>query len=259
MEQRTARMTKEEVRKLDLDFDKGINTNSVLTRLQELAEANVPSAQGVLSAKFFLLGNFEKSKYWADKAIESGDGRGMNTLGLLYKNCSGNCVKSLEKAFEWFEKSARAGCSKGYLNMGFSYLYGEGCKKSSTDALFSVSEAAQMKEAGDDIPIKIFQILYYVKEGGEKNMAEAYSRISAMPEDALVSEGEPVGKAALPSLLLCGALLHFGKKGDLAAERKMAKALSNAKSSEFQWFGRYKMLMFDFNLNSAVEFGNPPV
>lgn len=60
--------------------------------------------------------NFEKSIYWAQKAVSSGNEIAMNCLGFCYEKGIGVQINE-ERAFEYYTKSAQSGCIEAYINL----------------------------------------------------------------------------------------------------------------------------------------------
>jgi len=131
------------VKELEIRFDKG-ETNAVLRSLTEMAESGCARAQGVLAAKLHALRNFEKANYWAVKAADKGDGRGMNVLGVLHLHGQAGCQRSPAQAISWFQKSGESGCAHGYNNLGVMYRDGNGCQKSALHAFEWFKKSAEL-------------------------------------------------------------------------------------------------------------------
>jgi len=280
----------EEVKKLDIESQDVIETNSVITRLRELAKKDVVQAQGVLASKLLILKDYENAKYWASKSADCGDGRGMNVLGLMCQHGWAGYEKSPEKAFDWFKKSADAGCSKGYLNLALAYKSGVGCQVSKAEVLKNLKNAVALNDPyacwylgmcyiaetnlvacseeegvrwiekavdlGDKGRAKLsLAMLYYKKgcrseNGGETFLAKAFTLLGELEEEFLAKQDYVMQK------MLWEAIQHFGNKGDIPCERKIARVLSAMKSSsnpDYRWLGKYRLLLLDFNENKQLR------
>jgi TPR repeat protein len=91
-----------------------------------------PESQRIL-AQAYLLGsgipkNYEKARYWYDRAAESGDKEAQNELGFMYY--IGNGVeRNVAKATRYFREAARQGLPLAQYNMGIIYYTGNGVEQ----------------------------------------------------------------------------------------------------------------------------------
>ena len=78
-----------------------------LTRKKVAASGNIKSMTNIAfiyNAYAGFKANFEKARYWYEKAAESGAVNSMYHLGYIYYRPYIDVEKNLQKAFEWWEK-----------------------------------------------------------------------------------------------------------------------------------------------------------
>lgn len=260
---------------LEEKYDQGIETNAVLAELTQLAEAGNSKAQGVLSAKLCDRNDFEGAKFWATKAADQGDGRGMNTLGVLYSRGQGGCQRLPAKVFEWFKKASKAGCARGYFNLGVVYRDGEGCEKSLTRAFEHFLKSAELGYApgcfevglcyclGRGTNVSMQEGVRWLKEAvkhgsreGRVPLAIIYATGNTeiaqdMEQAALLLKDESAEvlakKIKQHTLYKIGSYLN--ERGDEKQERRFwtALSISNPENPDLRWYGRLSILTMDFN------------
>lgn len=260
---------------LEEKYDKGIETNAVLSELTQLAEAGNSNAQGVLSAKLRDRNDFEGAKFWATKAADQGDGRGMNVLGILYLQGQAGFQRSPVQAFEWFQKASKAGCARGYFNLGVRYREGDGCHKSLTRGFECFLKSAELGLApgcfevglcyclGRGTNVSMQEGVRWLKEaanhgsrGGRVVLATIYAtgnpviardieQAAQLLKDESEEELVKVSQVALRNV---GLAYCNGKDESLG--RKFLTALSKSHrdgDDDLSWFGRLSLRLMDFN------------
>lgn len=260
---------------LEEKYDQGIETNAVLSELTQLAVAGNSKAQGVLAAKLHDRNDFEGAKFWATKAADQGDGRGMNTLGVLYFRGQGGCQRSPALAFKWFQKSGEAGCALGYFNLGVKYRDGDGCRKDRARSFECFLKSAELGYSegcvevgrcwlvGEGTHISSQEGVRWLKESikhgsrrGRLLLAITYAIGNAVIErdieqaaqllkDESVEELVKVPQAVLRNV---GLACCNGKDESLG--RKFLTALSKSRrggEDDLSWVGRLSIRMMDFN------------
>ena len=109
-------------------------------------------------------------------AADMGHPDAMNNLGRLYEHADvegrATIKRSYTKAFEWYEKAAKLGYSKGQVNLGSMYYSGRGLKSGPSYEMAAklFQEAA---DQGDPIAQNNLGICYEIGRGVEKNKLEA--------------------------------------------------------------------------------------
>lgn len=95
--------------------------------------------------------NFEKAKYWLEKAAESGSAEAQYWTGYKYFYGQG-VQRNRAKALDWYEKSARQSYSKSQFMVGYIYQMGHLVDKNLQGnlkkSIYWYELAAQQKEIG---------------------------------------------------------------------------------------------------------------
>ena len=124
---------------------------------------------------------FEKGKYyyeakdyseaynWFSKAADQGSAKGINGLGLLYRDGKG-VTKDVEKSVSLFRKSAELGYDGGQYNLGRAYYYGLGVNKDYKEAAEWFFKAAEKGRAAAQ---QNLGSMYANGKGVTKDYAEA--------------------------------------------------------------------------------------
>lgn len=86
-------------------------------------DSNIES-QYNMGTKYFKQNDFEKAKYWFEKAAENGDVDSQYQLGNIHLQGMGT-QKDMSKALYWYEKAALNNHSQSQHNMGMFYMQGE--------------------------------------------------------------------------------------------------------------------------------------
>ena len=94
--------------------------------------------------------DFEKARYWREKAAENEHVGAQWELGRMYYRGEG-VPKDFEKAFYWYKKSAENGHAVSQYNLGVMYYNGEGIPKDNEKAVYWLEKSA---ENGDPDAIK---------------------------------------------------------------------------------------------------------
>ena len=102
--------------------------------LLQLAESGDPQAQNELATCYRKgLGvptDMEKALEWYRKSAEQGVAEAQYWLGNYYGNVDSNILpKNYEEATKWFALSAEQGYAPAQYNLGCSYCYGQGVPK----------------------------------------------------------------------------------------------------------------------------------
>jgi hypothetical protein len=97
--------------------------------------------------------SYEKAIEWYNKAVEQGNARAINNLGVLYENGKG-IEKNHKKAFELYSKAADLEYILAFANLGYCYENGVGTSQSYLKAESYYSKAA---EKGDEYAKKALE------------------------------------------------------------------------------------------------------
>ncbi|QIO06976.1 tetratricopeptide repeat protein [Acinetobacter shaoyimingii] len=106
--------------------------------------------------------DYQKAKYWYEKAVEQGNPAAMNNIGVLYQRGLG-VEKNGKVSTEWYVKSANLGYSNALENMFQNYYHGlNGLPKDEEEAM-KWREKCYFRT--DEIPIQpVFDSKLAVKE-----------------------------------------------------------------------------------------------
>lgn len=111
----------------------------------------------------------DKAREYLEKA-EAGDAQAMYDLGNSYFNADG-VVQNYEKAKYWYEKAVEKGNTDAMLNLGFMYERGSGVPADMQKAIELYTVAA---EAGDAQAQYNLAYYYYNTEDGKRDYKKAY-------------------------------------------------------------------------------------
>lgn len=279
LREQSERIELQEKRVGDLEekYDQGIETNAVLAELTQLAEGGNSKAQGVLSAKLRDRNDFEGAKFWATKAADQGDGRGMNVLGILYLDGQAGFQRSPAQAFEWFQKSSKAGCARGYFNLGVRYRDGDGCQKSLTRGFECFLKSAELGLAPGCFEVGLCYCLgrgtnrssqegvRWLKEAAKTKNGSREARVLLATMYATGNEviARDIEQAAqllkdesvevlvkVPQVVLRKVGLAYCNGRDESLGRKFLTALSKSRrggEDDLSWCGRLSIRLMDFN------------
>ena len=89
--------------------------------------------------------NLEKAFYWFEQSAKAGNSDGMKNLAICYEQGIG-CTPDAIQAFYWYEQSAKAGNADGMNNLGLCYENGIGCTPDKTQAFYWYEQAAALEE-----------------------------------------------------------------------------------------------------------------
>ncbi len=86
--------------------------------------------------------DYQKTLYWLGRAAEGGDLEAQHTLGKMYFVGEG-VERDYQKALYWFEKAAQQGDAIGQYNLGYMYYNGLGVDRDYKKAIEWFEKAAQ--------------------------------------------------------------------------------------------------------------------
>ena len=162
---------------------------------------------GISQSNSYLLQTMRDIEVYFLNAAEQGHLDAMNNLGRLYEYADSkgraSISRSYPKAFEWYEKAAKGGYSKGQVNLGSMYYSGRGLKSGP-----SYERAAklfrQAADQGDPIAQNNLGICYEMGRGVPKDYlaaSELYAKSAKLGNPSgmnnwgymLVRQAESVG------------------------------------------------------------------
>lgn len=116
-------------------------------------------------------GNYAKALESFKKGADRGNSLCMWQIARYYQFGLGEVPCDEEKAFQWYQKSAKAGCISCYINVGNAYLNGRGVNKDPNMAIVNFKKA---NAKGD--PQGLFELgkMYYEGIGVTKDYQKAF-------------------------------------------------------------------------------------
>lgn len=175
------------------------------TRASELFKR--ASELGHVRAKIqyaYALGNgrgVEKSGLKAIDALkelaQDGNAEAMSTLGRVYKFGWWDQPVNAKDGIAWFEKAAAAGDNMARLNLGYSYMLGDGVEKNEKEGVRWFKLGAE-----NDYPAATLEYARALSAGSgglEKNETEAFAMIRKVAES-----GNRIGQHDMASALMYG-------------------------------------------------------
>lgn len=113
--------------------------------------------------------NYEKARYWYEKAANFGSGNAKLNLGVIYSK--GLCVKTdYEKAVQFYISAANDGIKEAQFNVACSFQDGKGVEKNEKEAVHWFEKAAKL---GDKDAKYELGLCYKEGKGVEKNLNKA--------------------------------------------------------------------------------------
>jgi TPR repeat protein len=179
---------------------------------QQMREAGTPWFGKLAN---YYLQDYEKAKYWLEKAAESGNGDAQQMLALIYYDSSdfkkrmkaGNVLwfvkladyysQNYEKAFYWYTRAADHGDAEAQYKLGVMYYQGEGVKQDYQKAFFWFEKAAVQGNAEVQA---LLGVLYVTGEGGDN---QDYQKAFSWFEKA-AQQGNVDAQAMLGNMYFAG-------------------------------------------------------
>lgn len=144
-----------------------------LSKVAAHAQSGDLNAQLVLMEKYYsgvdVVRDYEKSAYWAEKAMSQGSPLAQALLGHFYMTGKG-VRQDKQKGIELLQKSAARGNSVGISNLGWHYQIGDGVPKDSNKAFELAKKAAEL---GNSTGKTNLGLLYEKGEGTPKDLSKA--------------------------------------------------------------------------------------
>jgi TPR repeat protein len=140
--------------------------------------------------------DYAEAYKWFSKAADQGSAKGINGLGLLYKNGHG-VTKDINKAIELYRKSAEMGYASAQRNIGIAYQYGQGVQKDYVKAVEWYKKAAEQGHADAQNNLGIMyakgygiskndeEALKWYRKAAEQGVPDAQYNIGLAFEDGL--------------------------------------------------------------------------
>ena len=135
----------------------------------------------------------EKFKQQLPKA-EAGDLDAQYDIGTMYEKGNG-VAKDVEKAFEWYTKSAKQGNDKAAFKVGYAFLRGDGAAQDDAKALKWLNEAAEKNnvrafyylgtiyEKGRGVPVDMDKALRWYTRAAKGGYSYAEERVAEVKNE----------------------------------------------------------------------------
>lgn len=151
---------------------------------------------------------------------EKGNAHAMVNLGTLYENGVG-VRRNFTKAFEWYDKAAKAGSPEGYMRLGAAYEIGVGTPTDLEKAFLNYEKAAELK-----VPNGLYKLadMYINGLGVKQNQAWGVSLLERAQEAGHSGAANDLGLIRFEGL--------YGQEKDLAEAREMFMSAADLGNAE---------------------------